>query len=79
MSIYEGLLGLRATINGIELTPNIPTDWDNVTCKRKYKNAVYNVTYKKGVDGITVNGVALQGKILPYEDGACYNIIYGLN
>ena len=79
MSIYEGLFGLRATINGIELTPNIPTDWEDVTCKRKYKNAVYNVTYKKGVDGITVNGVALQGKTLPYEDGAYYNIIYGLN
>ena len=78
MTILEGLFGVKATVNGIVLQPNIPDGWDNVSCKRKYRNAVYNITFKRNFRGITINGEAFNGTILPYEENGDYNIIYGL-
>ncbi len=78
MTILEGMFGMKATVNGIELTPCLPKDWDNVSCRRKYKNAVYNVTYKKSASGITLDGKPLADNLLPYEENKTYNIICGI-
>lgn len=79
MSVYEGIFGIKFTLKGVKLNPNLPKDWDNVSCTRMYKGATYNVTYKKGVNGIMVNGETFDGEYLPYEQNKTYNIVYGIN
>ena len=78
MSVFEGIFGIKATLKGIELSPNIPSSWQEASCIRKYKNATYKVTYSRKAEGITVNGEAFGGKYLPYEDNAVYNVICGI-
>ena len=70
-------MGVRATVNGIAVTPVLPADWDNVSCSRIFKNAKYNVTLKKGAE-TTVNGKPFAGEYLPYEDGAEYDVVWGI-
>ena len=77
LAAVEELLGVRATVLGINISPNLPKIWDNVFCSRKFKNATYNVTYKKGAK-TTVNGLNFNEQYLPYEDGAEYNVIWGI-
>ena len=78
MLTLENLLGMRKTIRGIELSPTLPKDWDNVEITRTFKNAEYHVTYKRSANGITVNGKAIEGNILPYADGQSYEVVAGI-
>ena len=75
MSVFEGIFGIKATLNGVELAPNIPSSWEGATCTRKYKNATYKVTYSRKAEGITVNGESFEGKYLPYKDNTTYNVV----
>ena len=77
MAAVEQLMGVRATVNGIAVAPVLPADWDNVSCSRIFKNAKYNVTLKKGAE-TTVNGKPFAGEYLPYEDGAEYDVVWGI-
>ncbi len=78
LTLLEKIFGVEKTVYGIKLTPNLPEDWDNVSCTRKFKNATYNVTYKKGAKGITVNGETFDGEYLPYEPDKTYHVIFGI-
>ncbi len=78
MIVLEKLFGLQATVNGLCIKPNIPKDWDEVSCTRKYKNAVYNVRYTRNISGILVDGNKIDGYVLPYEKGKSYQVVCGL-
>ncbi len=78
LNVLENVYGLKATVKGLCLEPNIPNGWDNVSCVRRYKQAVYEVTYTRSASGITVNGSAFTGDVLPYQENTVYNIVYGL-
>lgn len=79
MTVMEELFGVKSTVNGIVLEPNIPEKWDNISCTRKYRNSVYNIVFKRSFNKILVNGKTFNEKVLPYEDNMVYNIIYGLS
>ena len=79
LTVLEGLFGVKSTVNGLVLEPNIPQNWDNVSCARNYKGSTYNITFKRGASGIFVDGKSFDGKVLPYEQNKNYNIIYGLD
>ena len=76
--VLEQMFGLRATANGLSIKPNLPKDWDMVSCKRRYRDAIYEVTYMRNYTGIIVDGVRIEGDILPYEEGKRYKIVCGL-
>ena len=78
LTVLEELFGIKATVNGVQLNPNIPKEWDNVSCTRQYKKAIYEVTYTHSATGITINGEIFEGGLLPYEDNSVYKIVYGL-
>ena len=78
MLALESLLGMKKTIRGIEIAPVLPADWDNVEISRTFKNAKYHVVYKKSASGITVNGKAIEGNLLPYADGESYEVVVGI-
>ncbi len=77
MAAVEQMTGVMATINGIRVEPNIPDDWNEASCYRVFKNAKYNVTVKRGAE-TTVNGKKFVGEYLPYEDGASYEVVWGI-
>ncbi len=72
--IVEELLGVKATTQGIVVEPNLPEDWNGVSCSRKFKDAVYHVTINKGEKQIKVNGQVCDSNVLPYEAGKTYEV-----
>ncbi len=77
MAAVEQLLGVQATVEGIKISPVIPDDWNEVSCTRKFKNAEYRVTIRRGAE-TSVNAAAFDGEFLPYEDGKIYDVIWGI-
>lgn len=78
MLALESLLGVKKTLRGIKICPTLPSDWDNVEISREFKNAKYHVVYKKSASGITVNGEKTDSDLLPYADGAEYEVVVGI-
>ncbi len=70
----EKLLGVKATVNGVELKPCLPAGWNNVQCSRKFKDAFYHVTIQRGTKACKVNGEVFEGRVLPYEKNAVYEV-----
>jgi cellobiose phosphorylase len=68
---YDYLLGLRPTYSGLLIDPAIPTHWDGFKAQRKYRGCLYKIEvvnpqhYEKGVKEIFVDGVKINGNVLP--------------
>lgn len=75
MLIMEELLGIKAETDGIRIQPLFPSAWDRVTCRKKYKNAVYDIVIKRGsTAAVYVNESLYEGKFLPYQDDMSYHV-----
>ncbi len=75
------ILGVRPTYAGLEIDPCIPTDWDSFRVHRVFRGATYEIGVRnpdhvsKGVRSITVDGEAVEGKIVPaFADGAVHRV-----
>lgn len=80
-SLIRNVFGLKAVMDGIELCPCIPVQWKNTSISKKFRNAVYNISYPCGgtkIKSITVNGEIFNGKILPYADNETYDVVVEL-
>lgn len=75
MLIIEELLGVESTGCGLRIHPLLPPQWDQASCRRSYRNAVYNIMIKRGeIATVTVDGKLYEGTVLPYQDGKTYQI-----
>lgn len=75
MLIMEELLGAKAEADGLKICPCLPGEWEKVKFCRKYKNAVYDVTLKRGGEpSVKVNGVLHEKELLPYEDNQSFQV-----
>ena len=79
MSQY--ILGIQPTLDGLRIDPCIPDTLEAFACKRIYRNATYNISVdnsakaQKGVKKMVVNGVEVQGNIVPLSDHCeVYNV-----
>ncbi len=76
----EYLLGARATAHGLVMDPCLPLEWEGARLTRRYKEAMYDITIRKGKGiekghlSIAVDGVLLEGTTLPYCAGAAYQV-----
>lgn len=62
----EYMLGIQADYNGLRIRPNVPSCWDNVKIKRKFRGAIYLIEIRRsGLQKMIVNGVKNDGEILP--------------
>ncbi len=80
-SLVEWVLGLQPDYDGLMIEPAISKDWKEFTAKRNFRGATYEITVKnpngveKGVKSITVDGVAIEGNILPvHGDGKVHAV-----
>ena len=76
VNISQYILGVYPTHNGLSINPCIPEGFGDFNLTRSYRDVVYHITVKnpknvqKGVASMTVDGVAVEGCVIPYVAGS---------
>jgi cellobiose phosphorylase len=69
VAITQWILGIRPALNGLQISPVIPADWDGFTARRIFRDVVYNIRVTRSGPGnniqLSVDGVPVKGAILP--------------
>jgi cellobiose phosphorylase len=73
IAAVEGILGIHPQFDGIKFDPSIPADWKGLTIKKVFRGKKLNVEVvnesgaQKGVKRVNLNGVDLDGIIIPFD------------
>ena len=71
VSISQSILGIKPTLDGLEIDPCIPSWLTGYTVKRRFRGATYVITVNNptgvqhGIRELAVNGNVQQGRIIP--------------
>ena len=69
VAITQWILGVRPTLNGLQIAPVIPCDWQGFTAQRVYRGVTYRIDVKRAGSGnavaLKVDGQAIAGNIVP--------------
>jgi len=72
------MMGLKGCPEGLLVSPNLPSDWNEASCTRKFRGATFNVKYIKATDGKTsveVDGSQITGNVITgVEAGVTYEV-----
>jgi len=73
-AIAQWILGIRTTLEGLEIAPVIPKSWPGFTASRSYRGVTYKIVIERQGQGnsvaLTVDGAAIEGNIVtPPTDG----------
>ena len=75
----EGILGVRATLNGLEITRRLPTAWNEASLVRRYRGKRVNIRFTRGAQAqLQVDGIAIQGNLVPADrlkDGSVIEVV----
>jgi cellobiose phosphorylase len=44
---FDHILGVKAGFDGLEISPNVPDDWDTFKVSRLYRGCVYNLNFER--------------------------------
>jgi cellobiose phosphorylase len=84
-AITQFILGIKPSYDGLLIDPCIPKDWKNYEVTRKFRGADYHILIEnpdgvnRGVVGLKVNGVSLEGNLVPMQpEGSVNSIIVTL-
>ena len=72
-AITQYILGVQPQYDGLKVDPCIPPSWNGFKVTRKFRGATFHITIKneahvsKGVKQIKLNGVLLDGDIIPLQ------------
>ena len=75
VNISQYILGVYPTHQGLSVDPCIPKGFGDFTITRKFREGTYHIQVKnpqnveKGVVSMTVDGKAVDGHVIPYENG----------
>ncbi|MBR3544383.1 MAG: N,N'-diacetylchitobiose phosphorylase [Treponema sp.] len=67
----EGILGMRPNLDGLKLSPSIPSSWDGFTAQKDFRGCKLSITVKNpdhvqsGCKELTVNGKKMEGNFIP--------------
>jgi cellobiose phosphorylase len=69
VAITQWILGIRPTLNGLQIAPVIPTGWNGFTAQRVYRGVTYQIAVKRAGNGnavaLKVDGKAVEGNVVP--------------
>lgn len=65
--LTEGILGITATFDGLKIRPCLPNGWDSVHITRVYRNAMYDITVRRGDEKLLCDGKLLVGDTVYYD------------
>lgn len=73
-AIVQWILGVRTTLDGLEIAPVIPAAWPGFTATRTFRGVVYNIAIERQGPGnciaLTVDGAPIKGNLVtPPTDG----------
>lgn len=72
-SATQYILGIRPEYEGLKIDPCLPKGWNNFSVKRQFRAASYQIevtnpnNISKGTVSISVDGVAITGNVVPYQ------------
>ncbi|MCR4832448.1 MAG: glycosyl transferase [Butyrivibrio sp.] len=71
-NISQYILGVYPSHNGLSVDPCIPEDFGDFKLTRKFRGVTYDITVKtngvqKGVKKLVVDGVSVNGTVIPYD------------
>jgi cellobiose phosphorylase len=68
-AIVQWILGIRTTLDGLEIAPVVPKNWPGFTASRTYRGVVYKIAVERKGEGnkvaLVVDGVAIDGSVVP--------------
>lgn len=77
-SLINFVFGLKPCMEGLRIDPCLPPSWKDCSITKQFRNCRYEITYRQtkqdGSMTLTVNGQPLDGTLLPYSDGECYQV-----
>jgi len=74
VAISQHILGIQPDYEGLKIDPCVPGEWRQFNVTRQFRGATYNITIEnpdgvnKGVKGMTVDGQAVDGDVVPAAD-----------
>lgn len=81
VAISQYILGIMPEYEGLMVNPCIPENWSNFKVVRNFRGNIYNIEVKnpdnvsKGIKSITVDGIKINGNILPvFEKGSEHKV-----
>jgi cellobiose phosphorylase len=69
VAITQWILGIRPTLNGLQVQPMVPADWKGFDVKRSFRGVDYEISIKRAGSGnavsLKVDGKPVVGSIVP--------------
>lgn len=66
VNVSQYLLGLRATIDGLQIDPCLPANFTSLSIKRFFRGVWYTIQVTRGTaPALVVDGMSLEGNIIP--------------
>ena len=82
VAITQWILGVRPELEGLRIDPMLPSHWEGITARRRWRGATYEITVTKaaGVSGrvkhLTVDGKPVEGNLVaPAPAGATVKVV----
>ena len=70
IAISRALFGLTPTLSGLEINPNLPKEWNDITATRNFRDGIYNIKYTNTHSNITFNNTILNSATLPLTNNS---------
>ena len=68
-AIVQWILGIRTSLDGLQIAPVIPQSWPGFTATRIYRGVTYKISIERKGKGnqiaLSVDGVSIKGNIVP--------------
>jgi cellobiose phosphorylase len=82
-AIVQWILGLRTSLDGLEIAPVIPKSWAGFTATRLFRGVVYKIFIERKGEGnqvtLSVEGKAIEGNLVPAPtDGRREVVVHGV-
>ena len=82
-AIVQWILGIRTSLDGLEISPVIPKSWPGFTATRTFRGVVYHISIERRGEGnaiaLTVNGESIKGTVVPVPtDGKKEVVVKGI-
>ena len=74
VNVSQYILGVRPDYDGLVVDPCVPADFGSFTVDRVFRGVTYHITVdnsahsQKGVRSMTVDGQAVSGNVIPFDD-----------
>ena len=69
VAITQWILGIRPTLDGLQIAPAIPAAWPGFTAQRAYRGVLYRITVERAGPGnrvsLLVDGRPIEGQVVP--------------